>query len=164
MSDNNEGQYLKQLTFDKSLNESWMSFFIDRKRFTWLVILLIGLVGYSGYTKLDLESSPEVQMGAATITTTFNGASPESVEDLVTKKIEQKIAKVKGIDTITSTSMEGNSIISVEFDSDADIQQTLSSLKDKVDEAKINLPASADEPSVKAVSMDDSAIWTFSIS
>jgi multidrug efflux pump subunit AcrB len=60
--------------------------------------------------------------------------------------------------------MEGNSVISVEFESDADIQETLSNLKDKVDEAQTKLPADADESSVKEVSMDDSPIWTFSIS
>jgi len=164
MSKNNETQYLKQLEFDEKLNNSWMSFFIDRKRFTWLIILLIWAVWYIWYKSLDLESSPEVQIWAATITTTFNWASPETVEDLVTKKIEQKIAKVKWIDTITSTSMEWNSVISVEFESDVDIQETLSNLKDKVDEAQIKLPADADESSVKEVSMDDNPIWTFSIS
>ena len=164
MTKHNETQYLKNLEFDEKLNDSWMSFFIDRKRFTWLVILLIWVVGYIWYKSLDLESSPEVQIWAATITTTFNWASPETVEDLVTKKIEQKIAKVSWIDTITSTSTEGNSIISVEFESDADIWDTLSDLKDKVDEAQVKLPADADESSVKEVSMDDSPIWTFSIS
>ncbi len=160
----NESIYLEKLEFDESLNNSWMSFFIDRTRFTWLVIMVITIAWLLGLKSLPLESTPEVDIGMAFISTTFPGASPETVEDLVTKKIEKQIAKVKWIDTMNSTSMNSASLITVQFSSNVDTQTAIADLKDKVDLAKSDLPEDANDPFVKEVSFDDTPIWTFSIS
>lgn len=164
MKKHNESIYLEKLEFDEKLNQSWMSFFIDRTRFTWLVIMVIFISWFLGLKSLPLESSPEVDIGIAFISTAFPGASPETIEDLVTKKIEKEIAKVKGIDTITSSSMNSISMISVQFLSTVDKQEAVSDLKDKVDFAKSQLPTDAKDPVVKEISLDDSPIWTFSVS
>lgn len=164
MSKHNESIYLEKLEFDENLNKSWMSFFIDRTRFTWLIIIVIAVAWYLWLSSLPLESSPEVDIWMAYISTTFPWASPETMEDLVTKKIEKQISKVKWIDTVKSTSMNSASLITVQFLSTADTQLTLTDLKDKVDIAKTDLPDDANEPVVKEISLDDSPIWTFSIS
>ncbi len=164
MSKHNESIYLEKLEFDEKLNNSWMSFFIDRTRFTWLVIIVIFIAWFLWLKSLPLESSPEVDIGMAYISTTFPGASPETMEDLVTKKIEKQISKVKWIDTISSTSMNSMSIITVQFLSNVNKQTAMSDLKDKVDFVKSELPDDANEPVVKEISLDDSPIWTFSIS
>lgn len=164
MSKHNESLYLQQLEFDEKLNKSWMSFFIDRTRFTWLIIMVVFVAWFLWLKSLPLESSPEVDIWMAYIATTFPWASPETVEDLVTKKIEKKIAKVKWIDTITSSSMNSVSTITVQFLSSVDKQTAMSDLRDKVDEAKSDLPDDANDPMVKEISLDDSPIWTFSIS
>lgn len=160
----NESIYLEKLEFDENLNNSWMSFFIDRTRFTWLVIILIIIAWLLGLRSLPLESSPSVDIWKAVISTAFPGASPETVEDLVTKKIEKEISKVKWIDTITSTSMNSLSLITVQFLSTVKTQTAIWDLKDKVDFVKSQLPADAKEPVVKEVTLDDTPIWTFSIS
>jgi multidrug efflux pump subunit AcrB len=92
------------------------------------------------------------------------GASPENMEDLVTKKIEKEIAKVDGIDTITSTSQNSVSSIIVQFKSNVDTKNAVREVKDKVDIAKPNLPSDVKEPIIKEVSFSDTPIWTFAVS
>lgn len=164
MSKQNESIYLQQLEFDEKLNNSWISFFIDRTRFTWLVIMIIIIAWWMWISSLPLESNPEVDIGTAVISTTLPWASPESIEDLITKKIEKEIAKVKWIDTITSTSRNSLSLITVQFLSTVETDAAIRELKDKVDLAKSDLPEDANEPVVAEVSFDDTPVWTFSIS
>jgi len=164
MSKNNANQYLEKLEFNEKLNHSWIAFFIDKKRFIWLLIFLIAILWYKWYQSLDLEANPDLQIWEAMITTNFPWASPESIEDLVTKKNEWKIAQVKWIKNISSTSMEWASTISVEFEASADIQKTLTDLKDKVDESRSLLPTNIERPIVEWMSFSDLPIWSFSIS
>lgn len=164
MSKKNQSIYLDQLEFDEKLNSSWMAFFIDRMRLTWLVIIIIIIAWYLGLSKLPLESMPEVDIGMAYVVTVLPGASPESVEDLVTKKIEKYISQIQEIDTMTSTSMNGSSMILLQLISGVDTSQVLNDIKEKVDLAKPELPQDVIEPIVKEVSFDDMPIWTFAIS
>lgn len=164
MSKKQESIYLDKLKFDEELNNSWFTFFIDKTRFTWLVIIVIIVAWFLGLRSLPLESNPEINIGMAFVSTVLPWSSPESIEDLVTKKIEKQISKVKWIDTMTSVSMNSASMISVQFKSDADIEAAMRDLKDKVDLAKSDLPSDTKDSIVKEVSFDDTPIWTFSIS
>lgn len=119
---------------------------------------------YVSQRVFPLESNPEVKIGIGTVVTTLPGASPEIIEDLVTKKLEKQINKIKGIDTMKSTSKNSVSIITVQFKSDKDISTAMRELKDKVDTAKTDLPADAKDPVVTEISLDDTPIWTFTIS
>lgn len=158
-----ESLYLEKLRYDPKLNDSWFAFFIDRKRFLFLLIFIIAIAGVLGLRSLPLESNPEINIGMGMVTTTLPGASPEVMEDLVTKKLEKEISKIKGIDTMTSNSQNSASMISVQFKSNADIATAMRDLKDKVDLVKPKLPADAKDPVVKEVSFDDTPIWTFSL-
>jgi len=161
---NTQNAYLDKLKFDKKLNDSIWSFFIDRTRFTWLVIIIIIIAWTIWLKSLPLESNPAINIWIAFVQTVLPWASPENIEDLVSKKIEKQIAKVKWIDTMTSVSMNGVSLISVQFRSDVDIDSTMRELKDNVDLAKLELPTDTKDSIVKEVSFDDTPIWTFSIS
>ncbi len=159
-----QSAYLEKLTFDPKLNDSPFAFFLDRKRFMFLLIAIISIAGLLGLKSLPLESNPEVNIGIGTVSVVLPGASPEVMEDLVTKKLEKEISKIKGIDTMTSTSMNSVSVIVVQFKSDVDTADAMRDLKDKADFVKPKLPADAKEPVVREVSFDDTPIWTFSIS
>lgn len=158
-----ESLYLEKLQYDPKLDDSWFAFFIDRKRFLFLLIFIITIAGVLGLRLLPLESNPEINIGMGMVVTTLPGASPEVMEDLVTKKLEKEISKIKGIDTLTSNSQNSVSMISVQFKSNADIATAMRDLKDKVDLVKPKLPADAKDPVVKEVSFDDTPIWTFSL-
>ncbi|MDD5377468.1 MAG: efflux RND transporter permease subunit [Candidatus Gracilibacteria bacterium] len=158
-----ESLYLEKLTYDPKLDDSWFAFFIERKRFLFLLIIIIVIAGYLGLKALPLESNPEVSIGVGVVSVALPGGSPEVMEDLVTKKLEKEISKIKGIDTMTSTSMNSVSVISVQFKSDTDTATAMRDLKDKVDLVKPKLPADAKDPTVTEVSFDDTPIWTFSL-
>jgi HAE1 family hydrophobic/amphiphilic exporter-1 len=86
------------------------------------------------------------------------------MEDLITKKLEKEISKVKDIDTITSTSRNSQATIAVQFKSNANISDAMRELKDKVDLVKPKFPSDTKEPFVKELSFSDTPIWTFAIS
>lgn len=159
-----ESQYLDKLEYDTQLDTSWYAFFIDRKRFTLLVIIMIMIAGWIGLKALPLESQPEINIWIASVIVVLPWATPESMEDLVTKKLEKEISKIKWIDTMTSNSQNGLSSITVQFKSNVDTTSAVRELKDKVDEVKPTLPSDIKEPIVKEFSFSDTPIWTFSIS
>ncbi|MDD2486876.1 MAG: efflux RND transporter permease subunit [Candidatus Gracilibacteria bacterium] len=167
MSENNhkiKSKYLDKLKFDPKLNNSWSNFFLTRTRFIILLVIIIIIAGLLSAKTLPLESNPEIKIGMGTVVTILPGASPEIVEDLVTKKLEKQINKIKGIDTMTSTSKNSVSMIIVQFTSNKDIPTAMRELKDKADLAKKDLPADTKDPVVTEISFDDSPIWTFTIS
>jgi multidrug efflux pump subunit AcrB len=86
------------------------------------------------------------------------------MEDLITKKLEKEISKIKGVDTITSSSRNSSTTITVQFKSSANISDAIRELKDKVDLVKSKFPSDTKEPFVKEVSFSDSPIWTFALS
>lgn len=160
----NNSIYLENLEFDEKLNTSWWSFFIDKMRFTWLVIILLTVAWLLWLKSLPLESNPEVDIWMAVVTTILPWASPESVEDLVTSKLEKEIWKVEWINTMTSTSRSSASVIILEFLSNADSKEVLRDLRDKVSWVESSLPKDAETPVVSEISFDDSPVWIFSIS
>lgn len=157
-------KYLEKLEFDNKLLWSWSDFFLTRTRFIILLVIIITISWIMSARKLPLESNPEVKIWIWTVVTTLPWASPEMVEDLVTKKLEKQINKIKWIDTMTSTSKNSVSIITVQFTSDKDIPTAIRELKDKADLTKKDLPTDAKDPVVTEISLDDSPIWTFTIS
>ncbi|EKE29278.1 MAG: Heavy metal efflux pump [uncultured bacterium (gcode 4)] len=165
MSENKgmKSKYLDQLEYDKKLDESWFSFFLERKRFLFLLIGIIFIAWFISLRSLPLESSPEVQIWIWTVVTILPWASPEIMEDLVSKKLEQQISKIKWIDTMTSTSRNSTSVITVQFKSNVDIPVAMRELKDKTDLAQKDLPEDATDSIVSEISLDDSPIWIFAI-
>lgn len=156
--------YLEKLKFNPKLRESWLNFFIVNFRVVILLIILLSAWGIYSFIKLPLESSPEVKIPIAVISTVYPGASPSDVEELITKKIETQIAGLKDITKITSNSANSVSSITVEYDAKADLDDSLRKLRDKVGDIKNELPDDAIDPNVIEISVDDSPIFTASIS
>ncbi len=159
-----ESKYLDKLKFDPNLEKGFFGFFLDRTRFIYLILIIIVISWLTSVKSLPLESTPEVKIWIWWVVTILPWASPETIEDLVTKKLEKEISKIKWIDKMTSVSKNSASSITVQFKSDVNITDTMRELKDKVDFAKKDLPEDAQEPVVKEFSLDDSPIWIFAIS
>jgi len=155
--------YLKQLTFNEDLRKGVFGFFVKNHRVIFLLIFLIVGAGIFSYTKLPLESNPEVKIPFAVVTTVYPGASPSDIEELITKKIETEISQVKGVKKITSSSSNSFSAISVEFDTSADQDTAIRQLRDSVKNVEQKLPDDADEPIVSEASFDDAPILTISM-
>jgi HAE1 family hydrophobic/amphiphilic exporter-1 len=153
-----EQLYLGNLDFEPQLKKSWMNYFVSNFRSVVLIMLLLSAAGLYAFFALPRESYPEVEIPIAVVVTTLPGASPEDVEELVTKKIETQIAGLKDLDKVTSNSYNSVSSITVEFSTKADMSESIRSLRDKVASAKVDLPADANESIVKEISLDDQPV------
>lgn len=110
-----------------------------------LVFVLFGSIAFFG---MKQELTPPITLPIVTIQTVYGGAGPEELELQVTKKIEDAIAPISGIDTIDSYSMENVSFILIRFDMDKDVYVALNEVKDKVDAIRNDLPSDAELPTI----------------
>jgi len=156
--------YLEKLVFRPELRKSRLNFFVVNFRVVILLIILLSAWGSYSFVKLPLESDPEVKIPIAVVATAYPGASPSDIEELVTKKIETAVSGLKSVKQITSNSANSVSSVTVEFDAKADLDDSLRKLRDKVNDVKKDLPDDANDPIVNEISVDDSPIFTASLS
>ncbi len=129
-----------------------------------LAVLLI-IFGVYCYQALPRESEPDITIPNVFISTEYKGVSPTDIETSITIEIEKKLKGLEGLKKIESVSSEGKSMINVEFVTGTDIDKALQDVKDKVDEAKGDLPNDLeDDPSVFEVNFSEMPIIVFSLS
>lgn len=154
--------YLDRLEFNPELRKSVLNFFVTNFRVVILLIITLTIIGIYSFQRLPRESNPEVKIPIAVVVTTYPGASPTDIEELVTKKIETGIFGLKDVDKVTSNSSNSMSAVTVEFNAKADLDDSLRKLRDAVKNIEKDLPVDANEPIVQEVSIDDTPIWTAS--
>lgn len=138
-------------------------FLFLRPIFGILLCFLLVVGGLLGYGSMIKESNPDINIAVASVTTTWGGADPETIEQQITNKLEKEIKSVEGINSLESASFSGFSLLSVEFSSSADPDRSIQLLRDAVSQAEPNLPREADKPIVKAVSVNDAPILTVAL-
>src|SRR5690606_33432640 len=112
---------------------------------------------------LPREAAPDVKIPFVTITTPYPGVSPKDIETLVTIPLENELAGIKDIKAITSTSAEGISVINLEFEPEAIIEEALQLARDRVSRARPDLPEDAEETDVREISFSDMPILMINI-
>ncbi|MBN1360725.1 MAG: efflux RND transporter permease subunit [Sedimentisphaerales bacterium] len=136
-----------------------------RNRTTVAVLgLLIVFLGVTSYVTLPREAAPDIPIPYILVTTTYEGVSPEDIETSVTMKIEKELNGIRGVEEITSSSAEGMSLISVEFDPDVPSDVALQRVRDRVDLAKGELPQEAEEPVITEINIAELPIVLISVS
>ena len=141
----------------------WL-FFLKKRAFTYMVMMVLTLVGFYSLLVIPKESAPEVVVPVGIVTTVLRGGAGEDVEKLITNKLEEEIINVENIDKVTSSSQEGVSVITAQFNASADIEKSIQDLKDAVDRAKTKLPTDAEDPNVTKVNFSQQPILILSIS
>jgi len=129
-------------------------FCIKRPVFTWAMVLILVLLGVSSYNKLAVALLPKVDIPVVVVQTRYTGASPNEIEQLVTKPIEDAIADLEGLDKITSYSAESNSFVILEMEVEVNVDQALVDVSNKVKSARNKLPDSVDEPIFRKVDIN----------
>jgi len=147
----------------KTSRSIW-EFFLDHHRFTKIIVVVILLVGTFSMVKLPKESEPEIDFPVVVVSTVFPGASAGDVEELITKRLEDKLVNLEDVDEVTSSSRNGLSVISILFDVNTKSVEKLFDAKDKVDQVATELPEDAIDPSVQRVRFSDLPILNFSLS
>jgi multidrug efflux pump subunit AcrB len=106
--------------------------------FAFMFIIII--LGIKSYVELPRESSPDVKIPFVMVMAPYAGTSPEDMENLVTRKLEQQLKGVEDLKEMTSSSSYGMSVITMEFLSRVDMSDALQSVRDRVELAKPDLP------------------------
>lgn len=115
---------------------------------TVLVVLCLIVFGVSSIFSSKLELTPEMEMPMLIVTAVYPGASPDDVEELVTKPIENEIGTLTGVDTIMSMSAENMAMIMLSYDYSMDIDQAYDDLKKKLDGMANSLPDDVKTPTI----------------
>ena len=155
--------YLSQLKYTKKVSKTFLNFFIQNFRVIVLIILMILSWGLFSYTQLPLESNPEVKIPFGIITATLPGASPSDVEELVVKKIEDKVSNITGVKQVTATAYNSLAVVSVEFRAEENLDDAMRRLRDSVANLKSDLPTDATDPVVQEVSFSNTPVWTVEV-
>ncbi len=127
---------------------------IRRPVFATMLILALVVMGLDAYRKLGVDFFPKVEFPIVTVTTTLRGAAPEEVESEVTKRIEEAVNTIAGIDDLSSLSAEGISIVTVQFVLEKDPDVGAQEVRDKVNAIISQLPRDADLPVVEKLATD----------
>uniref|UniRef100_Q07R04 Acriflavin resistance protein n=1 Tax=Rhodopseudomonas palustris (strain BisA53) TaxID=316055 RepID=Q07R04_RHOP5 len=120
--------------------------FIKRPVLSLVVSMLILLIGFKAATSLPIRQYPKLSNTVVTITTTYPGASPELMQGFITTPIEQAVAAAEGVDYMTSSSTQGQSLISVYIKLNVDPNQALTEVLSKVNSVKYLIPREANDP------------------
>ena len=136
-----------------------------RHRTSALVLLvIIAVMGLLSYQALPREANPDVTIPFIAVNTIYPGASPSDVEQLVTRVIEEDLNTIADIKELTSTSIEGYSSITAEFDADLDVEDALAQVREKVDLARPDLPDDVEEPAVVEFNLSEQPIMQVNVS
>ncbi len=145
--------------------EFWLSSFSIKNRISVMVlVLLIAVMGVVSYLTIPKESFPSITVPNIFVVTVYPGVSPEDMESLVTRKLEDELGGISEVKTMTSTSSEGYSNINLEFDTNVDIEDALQKVREKVDLAKPELPEDAEEPTVQEINLSEFPIMNVNLS
>lgn len=130
-----------------------------------IITLLIILFGLGSYISMPKDLFPEIKMPTIYVRTVYPGNSPIDIENLITRPLEKQIKSVDGIKNLKSTSVQDNSAIFVEFNTDIDVDEALKDVKDAVDKAKKDLPSDLDmDPMVMDIDFSEFPIMNINLS
>lgn len=121
---------------------------------TILAYILVAIFGFYCFQSLPLALMPDMEVPVAVVVTVYSGASPEDIEEQVTKPLESSCAGLSGLDTLTSTSSENMSMIIIQFDEKVNLDEAMVDLRDKIDTAKVQLPDDVNDPTVMSIDVD----------
>lgn len=119
---------------------------VKRPVTTWMCILTVIVFGFVSYSRLPMDLMPDISYPTLTIKTEWEGVAPEEIEQLITRPIEENVGIVNNLQTITSYSQPGLSIILLEFGWDADMDDTVISVREILD--RITLPKGTEKSQI----------------
>ncbi|WP_069660677.1 efflux RND transporter permease subunit [Arcticibacter eurypsychrophilus] len=129
---------------------------IKRPVFTIVINLVLILFGIIGYTFLGIREFPSIDPAVISVRTGYAGANPDIIESQITEPLEKSINSIDGIRNITSSSNQGSSNITIEFNLDKNLEEAANDVRDKVSQASRSLPQDIDAPPVVSKADADS--------
>lgn len=136
-----------------------------KKPFTVLVAVIIVLViGFVSLMGMKTDLLPDMSMPYMVVITTYPGASPEKVEESVTKPMESTLGTINGVENVTSTSAENYSMVMLEFEEDTSMDSAMVKVSSATNQIESVLPETCGTPNILEISMDMMATMYASVS
>ncbi|MCC6839705.1 MAG: efflux RND transporter permease subunit [Flavobacteriales bacterium] len=136
---------------------------IKRPLLITVIFTALILFGFLSYKQLNYNLLPKFEANVIMVQTTYRGASPEEVQNTLTKPIEDAVSAIEGVDQIASTSMEGVSAITVTLKQGTVVNDAQRDAERRIDQVRAQLPEDADDPVVRRFSTDEMPILRLSI-
>ena len=131
--------------------------------FATMVMLALVVLGLFAYQRLKVDQFPNIDFPVVVISTEYPGASPEIVESEVSKKIEEGVNSIAGINALTSRSYENQSVVVIEFQLHIDGRKAAEDVREKVAAIRPNLRTEVKEPKVLRFDPSSKAIWSLAV-
>ena len=131
--------------------------------FATMVMLALVVLGLFSLQRLRVDQFPNIDFPVVVVIADYPGASPEIVESEVSKKIEEGVNSIAGINALTSRSYEGQSVVVIEFGLHVDGRKAAEDVREKVASIKPNLRAEVKEPRVLRFDPAARAIWSVAV-
>jgi HAE1 family hydrophobic/amphiphilic exporter-1 len=119
-----------------------------------MLVLALVVMGLNAYRNLGVDLFPKIEFPTVTVTTTLRGAAPEEVETQVSKRVEEAVNTISGIDDLRSISSEGLSLVFVTFVLEKDPDVAAQEVRDKVAAVMRDLPRDVDPPVIEKIATD----------
>ncbi|GHB92824.1 efflux RND transporter permease subunit [Cerasicoccus arenae] len=133
---------------------------VKRPVFAAVLSLLLMVVGYLSFRQLPVREYPDIDPPIVSVETNYPGASAAVVDTKITQLLEDRISGIEGIRSITSTSEDGKSEITIEFELSREIDSAANDVRERVGRAVDNLPVESDPPEIfKVDSGGDVIMW-----
>jgi multidrug efflux pump len=129
-----------------------------------MLSLALVLFGAIGYTQLSVREFPDVDAPIVSVSTALPGANPQVVESAVTDILEEELSTVEGLRTLTSSSAEGSSNITLEFNLERPVEAAAQDTRDKVARIRERLPEDVEEPVVAKQDADAQPFFWLALS
>ncbi len=136
---------------------------IKRPVFATVMVSVLAVFGVWGYRQLSIDMFPDVEFPICTVTATYPGADPETIESRVVDKLEEAISAVSGIKTLRSTSMESVGLVFVQFELERKADQAVQDVRDKVSAALKNLPSDLEPPLVERLDIGAAPVMAIAL-
>ena len=136
---------------------------IDNPVFATMMMAALLVLGLFSYNRLPVEQFPDVTFPVVVISTDYPGASPENVEEEVSRKIEEAVNTISGIKTLSSRSYEGLSVVVVQFDLAIDAKAAANDVREKIAVLRPTFRAEIKEPKISRFNPDDSPVVSVAV-
>ena len=137
---------------------------IRNARLTISVLIFLILSGTLAYISIPKEAEPDVQIPIIYVSMSLDGISPEDSERLLLRPMETALKSIQGVKKMTATAYQGGGNVLMEFQAGADLAKAKNDVKDKVDDARRDLPTEMDDPSVNEVNISEFPVLVVTLS
>lgn len=143
--------------------QGFTALFVRRPILALVFNTLMVVAGLAAYVGVEVRELPDVDRPVVTVRTTFDGASPQTIDQELTKVIEGAVARVSGLKSISSTSSFGQSRVTLEFSDAIDLAVAANDVRDAIGRITQNLPDEADAPQIVKADSDSSPIMRLAV-